>query len=232
MNADGSLVSWQSDVNNQVVSRDAYLQLAAIRVDSGPDHFSGFVGITVNGSFEVHQIDEQHLCVKISSQFLKFGQRTLSGAGPMPGNNVFSIVYRPAWCSTARYGSMSLDYCAASIGFSPVSIAFNAMAPIVMVHGIKTDETWFVVNHFVDPFLKNHLPYTAIKFRGDVNIPSGTALIALKIQQVARGFGANHVHIIAHSKGGLWTRQFLTHHLSGTNLGVFSVHMPGYSKRG
>jgi hypothetical protein len=190
-------VSWQSDVNNQVVSGSAYLQLDAIRVDSGPDHFSGFVGITVNGSTEVHQIYDQHQCIKISTQFLKFGQRKLSGTGPMPGKNVFSINYRPGWCSTARFGSMSLAYCAASMAFVPASITFSAMAPIVMVHGIKTDGTWFVVNNFVAPFLKSDLPYTVIQFQGDFDIPSGAAVIAPKIQQVARQFGANHVHIIS-----------------------------------
>ncbi len=40
-------------------------------------------------------------------------------------------------------------------------------------------------------------------------IPGGGAFLASEINQTARSFGASTVHIIAHSKGGLWSRHAL-----------------------
>jgi triacylglycerol esterase/lipase EstA (alpha/beta hydrolase family) len=95
------------------------------------------------------------------------------------------------------------------------------MSPIILVHGILTDQTWF--NGFINPLIAAKVPYAIATAQGEVSLlPSsikvtGTTLVS-RIPALAAEFGATKVHIVAHSKGGLWSRYFLSNGPVSTNL--------------
>ena len=104
------------------------------------------------------------------------------------------------------------------------------MAPTIMVHGINSDYAWFN-NGFSQAFQDLDLPFALLDFKeGNGAIASVASNISSLIWQAAQQFGVHHIHIVAHSKGGLWIREFLTKQLpdpgrqSQYPLGVFSVH--------
>jgi pimeloyl-ACP methyl ester carboxylesterase len=223
MNSDGTLKSWQTDVFNQVVSATAGLGLQMIYEDSSPAKFWGTVSVTINGKLEgVHSVDNQHVCVPISTQLLRFAQRgLLQGASPIPGKNSISVTFNPSACTAPNGVYLPLTNCSQ---FSISTLTFQAMAPIVMIHGIRADYNWFTANNFTVPFQQNDLPYDILHFPATVSIQDGGRNIGPLIQQIANEFGSQHVHIIAHSKGGLWTREFLTRWAHGLKIGVYSIH--------
>jgi hypothetical protein len=123
-------------------------------------------------------------------------------------------------------------------------LSFNAMAPVMLVHGIRAgpsndrrDLNWFdpypfvpgtptfyQSNWFRQPFDDAKAPYSVLKFDED-RIEQGGSNLAAPIQQAAAAFGARYIHIVAHSKGGLWSRAFLANQLSSLSpaIGVFSL---------
>ena len=96
-----------------------------------------------------------------------------------------------------------------------------------MIHGIRSNSEWF--DRFVTPFNDAKLSSAVLSFPSDQMINFGRTGLGPLILAATGRFGAKHVHIVAHSKGGLWTREFLfsglTKDSAGNNpIGVFSVH--------
>lgn len=105
-----------------------------------------------------------------------------------------------------------------------MALEFEALAPIVMVHGIDSSYRWFTTRGFVQAFDDARAPYylapsyarpdglTAARTArfdsfGDDRI---TGVIPQRlvheIKRAAEDYGTDRVHIVAHSKGGLWSR--------------------------
>jgi hypothetical protein len=114
---------------------------------------------------------------------------------------------------------------------SAADLTFSAAAPVVMVHGIRTDATWFLTYNpspsgpytnawFARPFDDAFASYQSVTFTENRIIPGGHNLAANTdgthpIQDAAAAFGSNRIHIVAHSMGGLWSRSFLQNELPG-----------------
>ena len=103
-----------------------------------------------------------------------------------------------------------------AIGYAN-SLSFSALAPIVLLHGIRADASSF--DQVSLPLQLAGLPFKAITF--DQGEPLGSDKVKTAIVQAAGQFGASHVHLVGHSKGGLWARAFLTK--LPDNFGVYSL---------
>ncbi|MGI8988586.1 MAG: esterase/lipase family protein [Bryobacteraceae bacterium] len=132
-------------------------------------------------------------------------------------------------------------YCDPDLGNSnlgTVSIHFDALAPVVLVHGWNSDpSTWGSVLNpcpgtntgggFTDFLSNRKAPFDcSIAIDKQSSIANGGSELQRKLQQVLAQFGSRRVHLIAHSKGGLWVRQFLALNEkedSSTQIGVLSA---------
>jgi len=181
--------------------------------------------------------------VEFDIAYLKFPHRTPGSISPEVQNgitNVLTIIPNlevfggssPS-PSTIQCGSEQRD--PGPLGFA--TIEFKAMAPIVLVHGIRAGPSsdpnqanWFDPYTFVPgvptlyqngwfrkPFDEAKAPYSVLTFDEDT-IEDGAKRLRAPIQQVAASFGSRYIHMVAHSKGGLWSRAFLANELSSLSL--------------
>jgi hypothetical protein len=112
------------------------------------------------------------------------------------------------------------------------------MAPIVLVHGIRANVNWFPENGFTGPLQAARVPYAFAEEPGENGMVGGPIestgeRLKAVIPALAKEFGATKVHIVAHSKGGLWSRYFFQYPspysinffdpLTGNEFGVLSL---------
>jgi hypothetical protein len=102
------------------------------------------------------------------------------------------------------------------------------MYPVVMVHGHNNYGGFFEERRFTQPFKEQKLPYdNSITMNrntmptGDGSIEQHANYLVQRIPAIAAEFGSKHVNIIAHSKGGIDVREFLTKVPS--NFGVITL---------
>ncbi len=177
---------------------------------------------------------------QVPIEYLKFPHRTAGQVSAEVTNgvpNVISIIPNYARFPT---GSDGLPACGLEER-NPrplyATIEFNALAPTVMVHGIRATEKWFddyqysprgplayTNRGFKQAFIDAKAPYKALHF-DEALIRVGGTNVSVAIKKAADEFGAQHVHIVAHSMGGLWSRQFLAEGppVTANLLGVYSL---------
>ena len=220
-NDDGTLKYWDDYTARNIVSSTASVSMA-FQLPEEPN-------VSVTGTLYVNGYPEKTLsfsdgnykCVEISTRHLKFATRgAMNTVGSddwneYSGNNYFELRNVSGTCRSYD----GTPY-ACGIDEAPVwatSINFQALAPVVLLHGIRSD--YHVFDTIVAQLQSAGIPCVAIDF--DENLPLGSVNIRQKIIDAAADFGARHVHIVAHSKGGLWARAFLTRLPS--NFGAYSL---------
>lgn len=256
LNADGTIGDPAGLANNGVVSRYATLKitysdgLGDADINEGglpPGNSPIDDQVSVNG-----HILSQHLkssfgqpftnLVKFPIEYLKFPHRTPGAISTEVQNGVLNVV---TIIPNLSVFSMDLGHihCGSEernpgpIG--PQTIEFFAMAPVLLVHGIRVPPPpdWFgnytfsplgssaySNGWFEQPFKDAKAPFKSLVFQENL-IYVGAQNLVQPISQAAAEFGAQHIHIVAHSMGGLWSRAFLTTFLPTLpkKLGVFSV---------
>jgi len=212
---DGKLSNPQALVSNGVVSATATLTMPAYDVDYHaqpqppyyPERdrilFNGHpVGDLDSGAYLTGQNNRWRVnSITVPIEYVKFAQRGEDGGEPAPGQNEIEILIDQAnvptgediWCT-------AIDWAA---------IKFDAIAPVVMVHGNgESGEFWDRMD-FSRPFRLAGVPYDKSISMPTEFIATNAATLSREIPRVAREFGAKHIHIVAHSKGGLDSRAFL-----------------------
>lgn len=109
-------------------------------------------------------------------------------------------------------------------------LTFEAMYPVVMIHGNNSDASFWTSNGFVEPFKARHIPFDdtiSMEPKADTIDNQSIQLMSL-IKQSAGRFGVDHLHLVAHSKGGLDVRHFLVNRIPhlrsmGDELGILSL---------
>lgn len=227
VNADGTLVNPLGLVNNGVVSGFAALRMPAFDVDFdavlpppfqperdrvllngrdiGPQGSVAFL----TGANNVWKLNE----FLIPIEFVRFGQRNVGGL-PTPGQNVVEIlidqanipISRQLWCT-------AIDW---------AEISFDALAPVIMIHGNNSSGAFFSDFNFIQPFQQQQIPFDHSINMVTASIAAHGNLLAGLIPQKAAEFGAKHVHLVAHSKGGLDSRDVLARTIP-PDLGVLSL---------
>ena len=160
-------------------------------------------------------------CYDVPVALVRFAARNLGGI-PTPGDNVIELK------STIADPWDVCDDC--SIVVSLGSLSFKALEPVIMVHGYNEGPEWFgppgtdpcvpLGLNFAQPFAdaKMSFDYQSIDLRQgklggakkSVSIDDGAAKLVGEVQEIAKEFGVHGIHMIGHSKGGLYIRRYLT----------------------
>ena len=228
VNADGTLADPVTLVNNKVVSKFVTLRMPAFDVDfdavlappdqperdrvlvNGKDIGPAGSVAFLTGANNVWKLNEYSIPVEL----IRFGKRNV-GSAPTAGDNRIEILIdqanipigRENWCTAIDWAEMS----------------FEALAPVIMIHGNNSNGAFWTDFDFVKPFKDQKIPYdNSITMVTDTIAVHGT-LLATLVPDLAKEFGARHAHIVAHSKGGLDSRDFLARTIPA-NFGVYSLH--------
>jgi hypothetical protein len=200
-------------------------------------------------------------CIEVPTSFLKFPAVATTGKPTPEANVVISRVQfridRTVWQPNIpslndwvkNYGA-ELNMTFVNLNITNINmrdaisfiaeashLEYEAMAPVILVHGMNADANWFSAykfspdsshnqqyagHGFQDAFATYPAPYRAIDFK-DKRIVPGGATVATLIRAAADSFGAHYVHIVGHSAGGLWSRAAVANNLSDLGVGVYSL---------
>ena len=237
VNADGTLVDPQDLVNRNIVSPYATVTLPAYDVDyfgvpnppadqperdririNGQDVGPSGSIAYLTGDNNIWKLNE----FRIPISQVRFGTRNV-GATPTPGVNEIRIDIdvanipngTEAWCTAVDW----------------VTVRFDALAPVIMVHGNNSSGPFFdgvvdadtsVAPGVTQAFQTNKIQYDNSITMATNTIAAHAALLQTLIPAKAAEFGADWVHLLAHSKGGLDSREFLASTIP-PNFGVLSL---------
>lgn len=204
VDGNGHLLNVDELIANNVVSPKATIRLPAWDIDLyggggvyQPEHdrifFNGEdLGLLTgdNGIWKMNEFE-----VDISK--LKFPSRSGNGRPAEVVNeiriNIDESNSEEVWC-------MAVDW---------VEISFEAMAPILLVHGTNAQsDSW--EPDFTGSLAARHIPHS-----NDINmVANGTSdanarILRTRVNALANSFGADSVHLVGHSKGGLDSRRFI-----------------------
>jgi len=215
--AAGEQLSYNVMVGLGVIEAQACVDLEIV---SGADA-DVTASLLVNGrrwsTFSIPRRRSAKFSYPMSVELLRFAVRTGFGTPPRPANNVITAVF------TVSGGIC--NSCGASIKIA--RIRFNALAPFLFVHGRGAGADWF------DGGFKDHIENQRVGFRvldirkdnspsiDDKELMESGIQLEDYLSSMMVEFGVDRVHIVAHSKGGLWSRAFLGK--SGEQAGVYSV---------
>ena len=226
---------------NQMVVKGVISRTAKIRISSFGRRLQGNSPRKDRVFLNGHELDplsgqneawNGDYSAEIDMSFLRFPTR-VSRNSPVPRENTLRIEVDAAdpagpenWCT--------------SVGWA--EIAFNALAPVVFVHGNGQGDDGLggdfwegkVLNSRDEPRLEMKegflIPFREDKltFYSDISMPTQSTadhgkLLGSLIPFAAKEFGANHVHIVTHSKGALDSRDFMARFVP-PNFGIYSIH--------
>ena len=205
-NFDGTLMDLPRLLEMKIIAPKARLILPAGDVDDKrkpfPPIFPEIDKVFFNGQ-EIGMLtglDEVWVMneIEIPIELVRFpAERGDPGQKPVPRMNQIRIDLdtaneKPTWC----------------LGIDWAALHFRAMAPVLFFHGIAArPDTW--------NGMRFQLGSQRIPYESDIQLPPNGSvydngkLVSQNVTKIAKSFGANKVHIVAHSKGGLDTRRFL-----------------------
>jgi hypothetical protein len=231
---------WHTYTQNGILSDTAYLQMTAWLLDGFFLSPGDQVTIWLNDNYvkTFTWSNSQYFCVPISTQWLKFPQRVIGGTPT-------AVVNKLGFTTDLTNHQVLAD---GGGGPQPISLTIGAMAPVILVHGYHSGP-WFWASgatafnqmdgtgcgvpgpvdrqpqyfgNFIQPFRDSKVPFSCLlQINQYADVRTGGADAATKIQKIAAEFGVQHVHLIGHSKGGLWLRAALPR--ISSQLGVYSV---------
>jgi len=140
--------------------------------------------------------------VTFPAALLKFPAQAVIGLTPKPEPNTIDIDL-----DTTNVGGC--------INIAWVRLSFKAMSPVILIHGNNSDGGFFVRQGFAGALTAASIANdSSINLNG---VPGGAATIATnasrlncRVAAVVRSFGVDSIHIVAHSKGGLDVRLWLS----------------------
>ncbi|MGI8746213.1 MAG: esterase/lipase family protein [Bryobacteraceae bacterium] len=220
----GFLQNWSTYVANDVLSSVAWMELSVSTVGNR----SGTLQVYVNGrpqtpvDVTASQTDTYTtVCLPISTQDLKFPLRGTNGAFPTGAITEFTITYPD---------EKHPDGDPQALGYMR-SLNFRVMYPVMLIHGWNAgpwvwgpkpavssictpnrDDSSDGGQNFVGLLMNMKIPFDCqTRIDPQVSIEKGSAVLSDNIYRVGGEFGSPyaHVHLVAHSKGGLFVRRFL-----------------------
>ncbi len=253
-NSDGTLVNPSAAVANGIVSQFAYLQVLVEATLGIPGVGGTQIRVVFNGTevFTPKPSDAYYppnngfigypsgpplTCFQIPISLVRFATR-VSGGAPQPGVNSIKIF------ADNPNATETCDDCSLFTGAGTLS--FDAMAPIVLVHGWRGGPwNWESPTanprvcpsdpknssnggpDFVQALKDANAPFDcSIKIDPQATTDEGAAELFNKLPAILSSFGTRHLHLIAHSKGGLFSREFLQKNAESdptAQIGVISL---------
>lgn len=231
-NGDGTLQFPNLMVNNGLITPTLKLRMPAFDVDlegapGVPPEldkvlFNGVEIGSLSGSNNTWKLNE----FSINVGLVRFAQKNSSGA-PTPGNNEITILIDQGSGSDVNWCT-AIDW---------VELSFTAMYPVVLIHGNGSCPTFFSgdlrcdgnreqspAQYFITPFLNQEVLVDTSIHMPPALIEVNAGVLQSQIPAIASSFGVKHLHVIAHSKGGLHMRDFVTRlPTEGGSLGILSL---------
>lgn len=232
---DGGLTKHEELVKNGVISGEAVLRMPVFSRDFSDGtapiehkilvNGQEFPGSVVGGTTEEWTLQE----VRIPIALLRFGTRR-SGEAPAAADNRVELQIDNGSPEGIENSCAAVDW---------AQLEFKALAPVLLVHGngqgddgqggkfwdgsvLGEGERLEMGAAFTQELKDQFIPYD-----NSISMTSGPTndhgdYLGSAIPRLAREFGARHVHLVAHSKGGLDTRDFLARTVPA-NFGVLSL---------
>ncbi len=207
LNPDGTIKSdfLQLMLSNSVLSSQAILKLTVYNDTRLASPGVGSHRIFFNGQ-EIGTVSAtdigawKSVSLSVPIELVRFPERAAVGSGPNPRLNTVQMDIdatnaNEVWCAAIGWGSLS----------------FKAMSPVVMVHGNGSNPAFWERQGFKG-FLDQHMipNDNSIMMNPDEGpIVANARQINNQLPGIVRSFGADSVHLVAHSKGGLDTREWL-----------------------
>ncbi len=91
-----------------------------------------------------------------------------------------------------------------------VAITFKCMSPIALVHGNGSNGGFWARQGFTAGLNAQFLQWDNSITNASATIAVNAGLLNTQIPNIAKSFGADSIHLVCHSKGGLDSRGFLT----------------------
>jgi triacylglycerol lipase len=214
VDGDGKLIDAPALISAGVLSPTATLVLPAFDVDvnGAPDvppevdqiSLNGKALGTLTGDNDIWKLNQ--FTVDIAD--LRFPDRAALGATPTPALNTIQIDIDTAsggdenWCT-------SIDW---------ASITFKAFSPVILTHGNNSDGGFWDRHNFSAALQTAHIPFDGCadtsRCKNPINLKTSSVAdngnqLGMTIPAIVRTFGADSYHIVAHSKGGLDSREYL-----------------------
>jgi len=231
VDGDGHLLEPTKLVANHIVSATAKLQLAVWDVDFDTPAVSHQPELTVvkfNGEFlefvKLYGSDGNWTLdsFDVPIEKVKFpprgepGPTGAYGVSPLPAVNIVEIDVDIAntsdvWCNAVDWAQLEI----------------KAMSPVIMVHGNNSDGGFWARKHpetsFKGFFDEHGVPSdNSITMVTDSVVAHGAELES-KLPAIVRSFGVDSVHLVAHSKGGLDSREWLAESAGAEPFKVLSL---------
>jgi triacylglycerol lipase len=210
VDADGHLVAPGALVGNGLLSSQATLRLPAGDVDFGtaapwpPERDQVFLNGHSLGFLQGAQQMWQYNEFKFDISWLKFPAKGSPGSPPAPADNELRIAIDVLNNPGDRHWCVFIDW---------VELSFDAMAPIVLVHGVHEDPLilWPAVNLELSA---EKIPHASVSLEPDGTVPGNGHELEPLVRGAAKEFGAERVHLVCHSKGGLDSHWYLGNYAS------------------
>ena len=208
-NADGTLKDAAQLVANGIVSATAKLSLpgfdvdydAVVRPPFNPERdsllFNGqpvdFLR-GVNNAWVMNNFD-------IPIERVKFPARGAVGSAPTPAENTITINIDTAntdelWCTAVDWASLTI----------------KALSPLILVHGNNSNGGFFDRQGFTTALRTRRVAFDNSIAMPTETITAHSARLDMLIADIVKSFGTDSVHLVAHSKGGLDSRDYLANY--------------------
>jgi hypothetical protein len=154
--------------------------------------------------------------VPVPPTSIEFPAVAPTGSAPTPINNIVSI-------------TPDAGLSGACVAVAWARLRIKAMSPVILIHGMNSNGAFFARQGiagvvFVPPpttvptpppppgsFRAAGIPSdTSINLPGTASVGVNAAILSTLIPGIVRSFGASNVHIVAHDKGGLDAREWLS----------------------
>jgi len=227
-NGEGKLTNPEGLISNGIINRNVTLTMPAYDVDYStvtfpPDQperdrvlFNGeFIGdLGGDGYLDGENNRWRMNTFNVPVSAVKFAQRDPNGGPPTPGLNEIEILIdqgniannKELWCT-------SIDWAA---------IKVKALYPVVMLHGNGESGTFWNRLGFTGPLVAAGIPIDISVSNGTHSIATNAGQLATKIPAIAQKFGVKHLHLVAHSKGGLDSRAYIKQ-IPANTIAILSV---------
>jgi triacylglycerol lipase len=211
INADGTLRDARALVAAGAISPTARLTMPGYDVDYAQGErdrvlVNGQVVGLLNGSNNSWVLNS----FEIPIERLKFPAKGVGGAAPTPRNNDIEIdidIAYEGWCTAVDWAAIS----------------FKALSPIVLVHGNMSNPAFFERQGFTPALRNSGIPFDDSILTVTSTVSNNGWLLDRHFRDIARRFGVDSMHLVAHSKGGLDSREFLARYHASAPFKVLSL---------
>jgi hypothetical protein len=232
--SDGTLLNAQELIDKGILAPNVYVEVSyTAGLDGFSSTGSGGAVIEIGGrvvaNLSLNGLTQSgSFCVELPAETLKYGRRVDPREPPIPGRNfVRAVPSGTPWLP-------SCEDCGFSVSVNGIWI--KTLHPVVFVHGIRSTTDHFkrtvIANPpstgLLTPFIEEKTPYVLAMDPSYISVyknfennckndptcgslPVSTIgrtgdFLAKNLSKYAERFGTDRVHIVGHSKGGLWAR--------------------------